>query len=65
MEVPLSGLFRVGVYSADAGASGHGMAQRNGTGMFPPEGRIPTAAADRAADVASHRLKHQLHRLCF
>jgi hypothetical protein len=30
-----SGLFRVKVYNADAGASGHGMAQRNGTGMFP------------------------------
>ena len=25
------------VYNADAGASGHGMAQRNGTGIFPRE----------------------------
>ena len=36
-DSPSSGLFRVKVYNADAGASGHGMAQRNGTGMFPRE----------------------------
>jgi len=36
-DSPSSGLFRVEVYNADAGASGHGMAQRNGTGMFPRE----------------------------
>jgi hypothetical protein len=61
MEVPLSGLFRVGVYSADAGASG--TARRSATARAcPREGRIPTAAPDRAADVASHRLKHHLKR---
>jgi hypothetical protein len=32
-----SGLFRVKVYNADAAASAHGTAQRNGTGMFPRE----------------------------
>ncbi len=36
-DSPSSGLFRVKVYNADAGASAHGMAQRNGTGMFPRE----------------------------
>ena len=30
-------MYRVKVYNADAGASGHVMAQRNGTSMFPRE----------------------------
>jgi hypothetical protein len=37
-DSPSSGLFRVRVYNACACATGageHGMAQRNGTGMFP------------------------------
>ena len=33
-DSPSSGLFRVKVYSAMAGRSGQGMAQRNGTGLF-------------------------------
>jgi hypothetical protein len=36
-DSPSSGLFRVKVYNADAPASAHGMARRNGTGMFPCE----------------------------
>jgi len=36
-DSPSSGLFRVKVYNADKGTSVHGMAQRNGTGMFPRE----------------------------
>jgi hypothetical protein len=36
-DSPSSGLFRVKVYNADAPASAPGMAQRNGSGMFPRE----------------------------
>jgi hypothetical protein len=34
-DSPSSGLFRVRGYDADKGTSAHGMAQRNGTRMFP------------------------------
>ena len=42
-DSPSSGLFRVRVYNADAGASGHGMPSRTGTGVFPRElmNRLP------------------------
>jgi hypothetical protein len=34
-DSPSSGLFRVRGYNADKGTSAHGMAQRNGTRLFP------------------------------
>ena len=56
-DSPSSGLLRVKVYNADAGASGHGMAERNGVGLFA---RMLTERFP-VLPVEEGRLKHPLN----
>ena len=62
-DSPSSGLFRVRVYNADKGTSAHGMAQRNGTGMFPREvvQRPPHQRAASAKQMGCRPICHGPH----